>query len=813
MIKYSKFYNFALKKRKKKCNNMQTGPGTNIITKKNHNILGLAVKCRLLTSEQEKQILAKLIVKLEGNPDFSVIQIFRQGYITDENIDFLFSVKKHLELNMLDKRFGELGVANKLIHPENVKLALDLQNQIFKKTHRSKLIGDILLEQNNITLAGKSAILLTQDRVKDELLEKAINDIAATKIEKIAINMRFGAIAVKKRMITITQLNLALKLQKEEERAQKPRRYLGEILKELFGLSDKNLIRILKTQKEFEKKRLSLEKALQSYNFETITNKRLGKIFEYRFSKNKLEAHIRIANDFSEDILIPDLINWLKSIGISFGICHEKALKAFLTHGTIGSEIKVAQGYLPTGPVNESIEFLFDISPDTGIEKTGSKKQTFVKKGDILARITPHKDGKPGKDVCGFQIQPPGHKIIPLGSGKGVVKKGTIFFADIDGTPVLYKNRTLFVTPRDRNYPTKHFAGHITNDFGTKYQSANLIVDGNIDKNGRVVCHKLTVMGDVNGKIRATGEVRIKGNIGCDPGLKDNPAIISSHDNIIADRDIANAVIITSKMLKAPNSDLISSRVYAFQDIFLKNISSRENGPTLLQIGKNPNLTINAINRSIDKQKQDLRLLLHEDEQEKIKNWFNNKIQVQDGYLEQQAILKHLLKLLDDNGIIKFENLDIFKTKELDKFKNELINNTEKMSLKDRKIYFAEMLDIKSAMYRAAVNATQRHKNEYNAQKNFILQKIEKLKPEIIKKKQEIDDLYKKKDFLKLRHAKVVPCFNSSIRVKNKVGKGTVIKGKKSVIALDKSLYCVKFTEQLKKGKNKAEIIIKGLYD
>ena len=813
---------------------MPAASGTNIISKKNHNILGLAVKCRLITVDQEKQLLSKLIEKLQKDPDYYVVQLFREdNYLSEENIDFLFAVKKHLELKMLDKRFGELGVANKLIRPEKVKKALDLQSELFKKNQESKLIGDILLEQKEITRANKASILLSQDRVKDELLAQAINDIASNEMEKISINMRFGAIAVKKGIITITQLNQALKVQKDENGSQKPRRYLGEIFKELFGLSEKDLIHILKIQKEFEKQRLSLEKALSRYNQETNTNKRLSKLFEYRFSKNKLKAYIRIANEFSEEILVPDVLNWLKSIGISFGICDDKSIRDFLAKGTLGSEIMIARGYLPTEPANESIEFLFDTKLHTNGNETDSKKISFVKKGDILARIIPHKEGKPGKDVSGFHIVPPRHKIIPLGSGKGVVKKGVIFFADTDGNPTLYKNRTLFVTPCDQTYPTKHFAGHIKTDLGAKYQSANLKVDGNIEKGGKVICHGLTVLGDVKGQIRATGEIRIKGSIGTDPDTTGNPCIISAHGNIFANKNIANTVIITSKMLKAPNADLISSKVYAFQDIFLKNIYSKKGAASLLQIGKNPNLKLDAVNRSIDEQKQALRKLLHEDELDEIKNWFDGKIQVQNDYLDQQNILKHLLNLLDDKAFENFgtleqeinafqnpsgsstdrENQNLLKTDTLKQFTNELLNDTRKLSPEDRKSHYTEMLDIKFGMYRAAVNATQRHKNEYNAQKDFILQKITKLKPEIIGKKQEIEDLYNKKDFLKLRETKLTPAGNPAVRVKNQVEKGIVIKGKKSAMTLDQTMYGVKFSEQQKSATDTAQITIEGFYD
>lgn len=229
--------------------------GLNIFGNENKALISLAVKCRLITMEQESQLLDRLAHQRQDNPDYSALDLFRDTRtLSKEDIAFLLAVRDHLEMKMLDKKFGELGIANQLVQPESVKKALDIQNKIFKETNESRLIGDILLEKNEITPQDKAAILLTQDRIKDELLSEAMNDIAASEIEKLSLNMRFGAIAVKKGYITIDQLNQALGVQSAEVKAGRPRRYLGNILKEMFDLSDELLGRILKIQKELEKK-------------------------------------------------------------------------------------------------------------------------------------------------------------------------------------------------------------------------------------------------------------------------------------------------------------------------------------------------------------------------------------------------------------------------------------------------------------------------------------------------------------------------------------------------------------------------------
>lgn len=810
---------------------VETGLNQNSIGTADRSLLGLAIKCRLISNEQEKEILALFMAEQAKDATPSIVRIFREKkYLSEEEVDFLFAVKKHLKMKILDKRFGELGVANKFVNSENVKQALDLQSEIFKTTRESRLIGDILFDQKKITRANKAAILLTQDRIEDEFLAEAINDIASTEMDKISINMRFGAIAVKKKLITLDQLNHALKVQKEEEKENRPKRYLGDILRELFGLSSDDLTGILKTQKEFEKQRLMLEKALSLYNMEATANHRLSSLFEYRFSKNKLEAYIRIAKDVTEEVRVSEVMTWLTSISINFGICDETSIKDFLEKGVVGSEIRIARGAAPLEPENESIAVLFDTRPGPAHEN--SQASCFVKKGDLLAKIIPYKEGKPGKDVCGFTIAPQDHKTIPLSCGEGVVKKGSHFFAATDGTPVLFKNRTLFVTPCAKEYPTEYYSGHITTDLGDRYQHANLKVDGNIETNGKVICNDITVKGDVKGQIRATGRIRIAGHA-INPSREGPPLIISSDEDIVVKKNIINTIIITSKTLSAPASDLISSKVYAFQDIILKNIYSENGSPAILQIGIDPSLKSKAINQAIDEKKQALEKLLHKDEMAEIENGFNKKMQTQDTYLAQQAILQTLLKLMDDKAFEKMntfeqkifefkgripstadhENSDFLSSAVASVFIDEIINDTRDMSEDRINSHLHGLLDLKRGMYKAAVNATRRHKNEYNARKGILQKKIEPLLPEITELKQEIDALYVKKDYLKLSESNRLPSVNPCIRVKNQVEKGTVIKGRHASFIVDQTIFGVKFSEKQKTAADTPEICVEGFYE
>ena len=808
---------------------------TRSVNIKEQNLLRLALKCRLISTEQEKKILSYYIGQKEQHPDISIVQIFKdRGFLSDEQIRFLFTVKNHLQMKMLDKRFGELGVANKFIDPENVKRALEQQNKIFKKTQESILIGDILLEKNEISKANKTAILLTQDRIEDEFLAASFNDIASSEMERLNINMRFGAIAVKKGFVSLAQVNQALKTQKIRNAEIRENVYLGQILQEQFGLSDENLTKILKTQKKLESDRLSLEKALILYNQENQLGKGLSQFFEYRFSKNKLSVFITLKETASESLKVSDFLAWLKTIGITHGICGKKEIQKFLKTAAVGDEFTVARGKAPVNPVDGTAEILFD-----DFQKAASKENSnqaapgFVKKGDILVKILPPKEGMAGMNVCGFKITPPEGRMVHLSHGNGVMRTGDLFIAGIDGTPILFKGRTLFVTHSSFSYPTHHLSGNISGDLGEKYLNCNLKVEGDIGPDALVQCHDIVVAGDVRGRIHASGKVQIHGCVEYRLDQDEKMRTISANNDIFINRKIVNAVIISSKRLMALNSDLISSKVYALDEIMLKNVYTEGYAPAFLQVGKNSNPKLRAINEAVKNKKMRLQALLHKTELEEIEHWFDGKIQMQNSYLEQQTILEHLLKQMDNKAVIRLPGakeitaavLQHLKSASEDTYADpmnwhaaetflcNLFTDLGNIRPDARKAHVRKILDIKYRMYKASVNATKRCKNEYKVRKELVMKKIGQNADEINRIRLAVEGLLVEKDYLRLNEAGRVSSANAFIRVKNQVEAGTQIKICASTLEVKPTVYGVKFSKKQKKDASEPEIIIEGLYE
>jgi len=138
-------------------------PGKNI-QKENQNLISLAVKCKFISARQEQEILSLLIEIYQRDPDFHVVNIFRERKIlTQEKIDFLVSLRSHLKTKMLDKKFGEIGVSNRFVTPKNVEEALFFQDDYFRKNQKSKKIGDILVEKKKMSIANNAKAAVSEE--------------------------------------------------------------------------------------------------------------------------------------------------------------------------------------------------------------------------------------------------------------------------------------------------------------------------------------------------------------------------------------------------------------------------------------------------------------------------------------------------------------------------------------------------------------------------------------------------------------------------------------------------------------------------
>jgi len=809
------------------------------INKENRDIISLAVKCKFISFDEEDKILTHLFTQLQTDQDASALHLFEELQIlTKEEIEFLLAIKGHLEVKMLDKRFGRLAVANNFISLDAIKKGLNKQSVIFKKKRENRLLGNILVDGKKMTEPDRTAIMLTQDRIKDEFLQDAMNKLARTELERMAINKRFGTIAVKMGFISIDMVNKALTIQKNEVEQGLPRRNMSDILGKSCGLKPDQALEVFKEQKLVEKRRLSLESALNKYNSEVKINRMLSKLFEYSVSKDKLEAFVRINKTYSKDIRVHSLKNWIKLAGIQFGLVEDDVIQAFLVDGTKGSELKIAKGVPAVEGRDATIEFCFDIEASKiRKKKKGGPARPFVTKGDVLAKRVPHKEGKPGTNVFGRVIYPRKLKTWDLGCGKGVAaENGEVYSSDIDGYPMLYQERTLFVTPKQDKRKTLTFTGNVEPGMGDSYRKINLEVSGNVSSGATLVCHQLVVSGDILGTVKATGDVDIRGGIGDKKsngqgdGLK---AVVISDGNINISKNVINAEVNCGKFFQAVNSDVLSSDISASDGLFAKNIYANGSGPCTLTIGKRVNHGLHDLNQKINVLTKELRKLKRSDELDELEHNLHTQIQAQDEFREKQTALTYLTKIMGD---LDLENVDSLgpgfdfmetpaqeedgqvtygipkKTKAyeyLQKVQDEIEELDPKMQMKA----VQDKLTKNLAIYRTAVGVTERMEKEFEIQTDLINKEVENEHAQISKKEKKLETLKMERDFLLLEQEMGFSNKIPEIRIKNQVSEGTVIQGKHSKRVIDKTVYGVKLFETKNNGNDSASIVIKGYYE
>ncbi|MBI9087914.1 MAG: DUF342 domain-containing protein [Desulfobacterium sp.] len=799
------------------------------IDRENRSLVDLAVRCKLVTPEQEQAILTELIRELQIDPGFSVLNIFRRhDYLSHSDIDFLFAVQDHLEVKLLDKRFGKLAIANRFTDFETVEKALDFQAMHFRKTRENKLIGDILLANQEITLADRTAVLLTQDRIKDEFLAEAMNQLAGSELERIDINKRFGVIAVKKGYVTIQEINQALKQQKAEAGEGKARRYLGEILKEAFGLSDQNVISILHEQKAYEKQRLDLERSLHLYNSEIKMNQRLGQLFDYRIPRTKLEAFVVKRSELLEEISVHNLQNWIKLAGIRFGIVKDKEIETFLSDGEPGEAFLIAQGYPPEPGGDGSLEFLFNTDYSSQEGDVDSAQVPFVKKGALIARRTPHLEGKPGRDVFGNAIYP--EKVNPcyLGKGTGVESVDDLsYVATIDGNPALYRERTLFVTPSVMDPPLRRIEGDVLEHTFDDHKFYNLVITGTVCHGASVLCNRLMVGQDVLGRVVASGSVEIKGGVGegiTRMNVARELAEIDAQGSVVVSRNIENAKIVTTGSFQAIGADVISSVILAQRGIVLKNVYSSGKGSSILRIGRHETDRLVELTQLLEHKEQSLRTLRHEEELEGMVARLQHQVKVQEEYEERQSALGFLRSMLEsadietpavlDDLLINFKGgLGFSRGGQVHQFLIGIVERFHRVPLEQKQKGVQSLIDKNSGMYRAAVNASGRMEADYQASLGVIEQRMATYGKEIEILEKEIADLSIEKDFFLMDQEKGFLPFSPEIKVKNKIEQGTIVKGERSSLVIERTMYGVKLQEIKVPDSEETTFVIQGYFE
>lgn len=239
--------------------------------------------------------------------------------------------------------------------------------------------------------------------------------------------------------------------------------------------------------------------------------------YKLNVSSDCMTAYVRFIppSETGTRMSMEDFLKDLKSKNITSGIREEILFSHFTSGGVYCTDLLVAKGEEPVQGEDAKIEYCFNTDlhrrplqrEDGTVDFFHMTTINQCKKGDVLARITPEKNGQPGYDIYGVEIRP-----------KEVHKKFHKYGRNIE----LSEDKLLLTSKVD---------GHVSLIDGQVFVADVYTVEGvdvstgNLDYEGSI---------QVNGDVAANYEVKAGGNVIVN-GLVEG-ATITAGGNIIISR-------------------------------------------------------------------------------------------------------------------------------------------------------------------------------------------------------------------------------------------------------------------------------------
>lgn len=475
--------------------------------------------CKRKLSEQ-KVIFSNLLTQITDDflqkrvKNIDVI-LLETGLLEASQLDFLHNGLKHLEIKAMDRKFGEIAVKNKFVTKDVIDKALFDQTRLYQKTNKNHIIGDILVHKKEMTPETRDEILLLQNRILEEDWEETLRSICQSAIEEQEKNAIFGVLVVKENLMNEEKIKEALKLQKSEREAYKKRhndnpngksqdlekinkpRWIGDILVEEFGLSEKDRKKIVKKQMKTKIDIINLKLGGNIKDAQRELIHQLDSYFQLVYSKNRVQAHLQVNKEIPSSMTTNNVILWLYNKKVTYGIITGAIHKLLENKIKPGKKITVAKG---TEPLPEKFIPKINFTPPNAKGAT----QTFppiVSKHSNLLTLT-RIPGESGFNVNrSFVIAPKGTPDIT--KGPNVVKKKDSFLATCDGVPTISDKGVISVSP------IIVIPADLSCDNPAIKHDCDVDVHGIVDKNVKIKCRKL-IAGIFKGHVAASGDVIIK---------------------------------------------------------------------------------------------------------------------------------------------------------------------------------------------------------------------------------------------------------------------------------------------------------------
>lgn len=834
---------------------------------RNRRLLNLALDCRLIYPRKKEKIETLLAERLKEDDTADVMDLLTaENVLNPEKAAYLLALDAHTAACARDAYFGTLAVANQMAAQKEVDTALAFQKETFRKTRESLRLGEILKDRGILSPADCTALLLTQNRIRNEDLLDALDHLGRTPEESETINRRFGAIALKKGLVTMEQVGRALNLQKNERLRTGTSRFLGAILREEAGLSTEDVAAVLEEQKRMEVRRLNLPGALYTVKEELRVFRRLSRVYAYTVSADGIEAWARKLTVPEEPVTVYELLIWLRKAGITFGILNDAALVAFIETAEPDQPVLVARGQEPEPSRDQGVRFYFEdrdttVPPQTPPEtevspnpETDPEAQTDQKasqddqapaeneksrpapgpviQGDLLAQILPGQEGKPGKNVMGHPVHPARPKTRTLYAGTGVVRKGSNFFAKAEGYPRLKNGTTLVVEAPAESQTSLTLTGDIPEDTRDRYLGTDLTVRGSLLTEGILNCRSLILKGDLLGEAGCGGDMTVGGNLGKD----DAPmAHILCHGSVRIARGVSNAHVLCAGTFTAVNAAAAGADICAGRGLTVGEAVAGPDGPSVLRAGLLPRDPLLSLDQTLDIKTAELAALKKEGDMAALTQEYRRDLETAEQHQLEQDIFYYLAQIIEGPELYQYpelqDKLDYLKAlPEHSSVRSYYLKIPDSDAASTIVAQFLPpacrdaleetLRQIKARLVdpepertedENPMPETERIETAYRARLEALENEVAENSAAIAQAQRELASLTAARQRLGSTYVKAMaPGDFPVIRVKNKCEKGTVIQGILARHVLDKTVYNVRFRESVDPGTLKAAIVIEN---
>ncbi|MBN2308074.1 MAG: DUF342 domain-containing protein [Candidatus Hydrogenedentes bacterium] len=304
------------------------------------------------------------------------------------------------------------------------------------------------------------------------------------------------------------------------------------------------------------------------------------------------------------DRSVDQILGGLKGLSVAAVPSREDLEQLVVAATAEGPEIAglvLVQGRAPILPLEAKIEWAgeffspgFAIDDDTGQADYWQRRaQPAVREGELLATVTPPKEGEDGEDVFGKCIPAPRARPPRIRGGLGVRvdDTGYRYYASTNGR-VRYIGGTLSV---DQIYSVPGSVGLTT---GNIYHPGALVIEKDIEAGSQVKADGDISVGGMldSADIEAGGSLEIQGGL---TGVGRKPikvagriqarfildAQVSAGQDIMVASEIVHSQVTTQGAICMPKGRLVGGEVYARKAIDVKQVGTEAAVPTRLTAG------------------------------------------------------------------------------------------------------------------------------------------------------------------------------------------------------------------------------------